>query len=551
VGLGLRALGRVLSRPGRHRQDGAALSREFEAFLAGDVEAGVVKPGDAKPGVTRPGDTKPGDAKPAVWDIPGSLRGTPAPQAVSPPLRVGIEHEYRVVMRDDPLRRVDFRTMVHELALGRRHLDPDDPFAYRLHSGNVVTCDGPEAEIVLAPMEVGPGAATSIVATGEAERSALAARLPETLELVGHSTHVSVSVPTDLVEAVGRRFAASFAVDVIRLVDSPDRCGVWVRPRPERLELCLDFVDGDRLAGVIAFAVAATETCRLDALGALASSSLAPPAMPGSLPVSLPPAVRLTPKRPRQRSGWNLPLRAVAGDPFDRDGSSSLELAAGGQLPAGEHLAIAWRSIWDLATSVASSPELEVVDRLVSGGPAEAAPGGVDLRVARLDADGTAIGSAAQPHMPWLVPPSPFGDALVPRDRGNFEVGVVALTWPFAVFLVLGRRRFGSPRRAFVCVPSGHLPQFLGLLDAGALDEVFRRYLAARGSGRLLADRDQATRPGLFDELGVRRSLLPREPEVSDVSLDRSDGALDDRSAEQALGPRPEPREPTGEAVAA
>src|SRR5206468_5826324 len=104
----------------------------------------------------------------------------------------------------------------------------------------------------------------------------LAARLPEALELRGHSTHVSVSVPNELLEPVGRRFASSFAVDVIRLVDSVDRCGVWVRPRPDRLELCLDFVDGDRLAGVIAFAIAATEACRLDVLESPRASALPP-----------------------------------------------------------------------------------------------------------------------------------------------------------------------------------------------------------------------------------------------------------------------------------
>src|SRR6266404_2461748 len=90
--------------------------------------------------------------------------------APEPALLVGIEQEYRVVMRDDPLRRVDFRTMVHELGLGRRHLDPDDPHAYRLRSGNIVTCDGPEAEIVLAPVAAIAGAATSIVLISETER---------------------------------------------------------------------------------------------------------------------------------------------------------------------------------------------------------------------------------------------------------------------------------------------------------------------------------------------------------------------------------------------
>jgi hypothetical protein len=504
MGLGSLAGGRFVRLPGRRHLDGGALSREFEALLFGDGASGVS-------------------------GVSGS------PEAVAPTLLVGIEHEYRVVMRDDPLRRVDFRTMVHELGLGRRHLDPDDPHAYRLRSGNVVTCDGPEAEIVLAPVEAIPGAATSIVVTGDTERSALAARLPETLDLRGHSTHVSVSVPTELVEPVGRRFAAAFAVDVIRLVDSADRCGVWVRPRPDRLELCLDFVDADRLAGVIAFAVAATEACRLNVLGRRGSSAL-------------PPAVRLTPKRPRQRSGWNLPLRAVSGDPFDRDGSSPLALAAGGRMPATEHLSTAWRAIRELAATVASSDELEIVDRLVGVAGAEPA---ADRRLgeARLapaarvavEAPAMLAGPGPVTHAPVTSAPvarpapvtpkpvtsSAFGDALTPRDRRDYEVGVVALTWPFAVFLVLGRRRIGPPRRAFVCVPSRHLPRFLRLLDAGALDDLLRRYLDSRPTGRLLAHPDQATVPGLFDQLGLRRSLLPREPEVADISLDWAAVALD------------------------
>jgi len=513
MGLGSLGGGRFLGLLDRRRVDGAALSREFEALLVGESGSGV--PGSSGPAST---PTSPGSS-----------------EAVAPALLVGIEHEYRVVTRDDPQRRVDFRTMVHDLGLGRRHLDPDDPFAYRLRSGNVVTCDGPEAEIVLAPVEASPGGATSIVRTVDLERRALAERLPETLDLVGHSTHVSVSVPTDLVEAVGRRFASAFAVDVIRLVDSADRCGVWVRPRPDRLELCLDFVDGDRLAGVVAFAVAATEACRLDVLGVLGSSSLGAPATLGSQPVSLPPAVRLNPKRPRQRSGWNLPLRAVSGDPFDRDGSSPLELAAGGQMTAGEHISVAWHAIRELAAIAASSHEIEAVDRLVAHVGAGSAP---DRRVrdahvgeTRASVEAADTPAPNEPATPPPVRTSPYGDALTPRDRRDFEVGVVALTWSFAVFLILGRRRFGPPRRAFICVPRRHLARFLRLLDAEALDDPLRRYLAARPSGRLLGHRDQAIVPGLFDELGLRRSLLPREPEVADISLDHGAVATDLRTA--------------------
>src|SRR5689334_8719158 len=71
---------------------------------------------------------------------------------------MGAEHEYRVVVADERKYQVDFRRLIHGLRLGRRGLDPDDPYSYRLASGDAVTCDQKEAEIVLAPAAVAPDA---------------------------------------------------------------------------------------------------------------------------------------------------------------------------------------------------------------------------------------------------------------------------------------------------------------------------------------------------------------------------------------------------------
>src|SRR5580658_279588 len=75
---------------------------------------------------------------------------------------VGLEHEYRVHVGGIP---VDFRTLVHRIELGQRHLDPADPNAYRLASGAALTADEEEAEIALAPIVVAPGFGSRVAAT--------------------------------------------------------------------------------------------------------------------------------------------------------------------------------------------------------------------------------------------------------------------------------------------------------------------------------------------------------------------------------------------------
>jgi hypothetical protein len=442
--------------------------------------------------------------KPDPAELSGRFAALMASDTRPPSTLVGVENEYQVV--DDatldaanPPRRVDFRTIVHGLGLGRPHLDPDDPFSYRLPSGNAVTCDEAEAEIVLAPIEAEPGSATRLAAAALRERDALTARLPKGLWLRGHSTHVSVSVPTELGEPVGRVFARRFSADLIRLVASPDRCGVWVRPRPDRVEFCLDFVDGDRLVAAAVFVLAAT------------ASSLREVLEPGGSVD--PPVLRVGALRPRERSGWHLACSAFHGDPFDADGSSPLELASGGTLTAAAHFATAWNALRETAAGVASNEEVAIVDAVAAHGPAGA--------ITR--PDGFAPAAAEPFDAEADAPSSPYGDALAARARDGYEVGLVALTWPVALFLVIRRRWTLRPeRRTFACVPRRELRAFLDALDSGRLDPILRAYLSSRPSGRILDRPEQATSPGLFDEIGLRRALLPIEPEVSQLDLDPS-----------------------------
>lgn len=403
---------------------------------------------------------------------------------------LGAEHEYQVVAPDGE--RVDFRTVIHDLRLGRPRLDPDDPYSYRLPSGNAVTCDESEAEIALAPLEAEPGAASRLAVVAEREREALGRRMPSGLAMRGHSTHLSVSIPTEHGESVGRLFARSFGSDLVRLVGSPDRCGVWVRPRPDRLELCLDYVAGPRMVAVTTFSTAAARACLAAVQGH---------------PVALPPAVRVFGLIPRHRAGWHLARGSFRGDPFATGDGASLELADGRRLSPADHLGLAWGGLRPSARVHASGAEIELVDALASAAepaPAvdvnESLPNGGDVRDDRF-----AVA---------------FGDALRARERPGYQVASVAISWSFVVFLLL-RTRWPRvrQRRAFVCVPRDQLPAFLEALNAGTLDKMLRGYLSTRAKGTVLDRPEQARAPGLFDELGLRRLLLPVEPAVRRLRL--------------------------------
>jgi hypothetical protein len=107
-----------------------------------------------------------------------------------------------------------------------------------------------------------------------------------------------------------------------------------------------------------------------------------------------------------------------------------------------------------------------------------------------------------------VEPHSPFGNALALPSRGGIGLAPVMLTWELAIFLVIDAAR---NRSAFAAVPGHHLGGFIWAHESGALDEILETYLAGRPSSRRLLRPEQGREPGLFDELGLRVSLLALE----------------------------------------
>src|SRR3990172_1050795 len=158
---------------------------------------------------------------------------------------IGVEHEYRVFGADG--RQADFRALIHSLEWDGLHLDPGDLNAYRLRSGLVVTADGMEGETASPPVETGTGFADEVVAWAAEGRQELERGLGPGYRLEGYSTHLSVALPDENAEDIARLYALTFGLVFARLVEGPESLGVYVRPRPGRLELCGEYVDGERL----------------------------------------------------------------------------------------------------------------------------------------------------------------------------------------------------------------------------------------------------------------------------------------------------------------
>ena len=211
----------------------------------------------------------PGDGRDGLARALGPVPLAPAPGAL-----IGVEHEYRVLDVDGAP--VDFRTLIHTLPIDGLRIDPGDTNAYRLRSGLVLTADDAEAELATPPIATGRGFASEAEAWSARGRRALERLLPAAYHLEGFSTHINVAMPDDLVDEVAVRYLRSFGLALAWLLESPHSLGIYVRPRPGRLELCGDFVDGERLAECVAFAVGSARACAAVIDGRLPASAIPP-----------------------------------------------------------------------------------------------------------------------------------------------------------------------------------------------------------------------------------------------------------------------------------
>lgn len=389
-----------------------------------------------------------------------------------------MEHEYSLSRAGE---RLDFRTLIHELDIAGRRLDPGDANAYRCPSGLVVTCDAEDAEVVSPPLPVQPGCAAEVARWADHGWAELRRLLPSAVAVTPFSTHVSASMPDDLVDAVGELFARTFAPALMLMLDRADSHGVFVRPRPGRLELCGEHATGPRLGAAAVLVAGGARAC----------------AATGRLPPMLAVDVRPATGRHGLFVGRHL---AFGYDLYAGGRRAVLPLQSGGTTSAQAHLVAAWEAARGALGDDVGPADLAAGDAMVSGS--------IPLGIEERGAD-----RGVPPLWPPAMPASPFGDVVEPRTRSGFEVTPVAATWDFTVF-----RLDRMARKAYACVPGPQLETFLERLDAGALDDIVTNFLEDGPSGSVLFAHDQTAVPGLWDRAVVGPDLLPYERPVAEVA---------------------------------
>ncbi len=367
---------------------------------------------------------------------------------------IGVEHEFRV--RDASGELVDFRALVDGLAIDGRQLDPGDIHAWRIPSGAAITADGAEAEVASPPLDADEGANGEVLAHLDHVRGMLLAALPPGFALDGYSTHISISVADDREDEFALHFARTFALPYAWLAESPNSLGIYVRPRPGRLELCSDFVDGARLEACIALAVGALRALQRGA-------------GPFELDVALLLGV--------ERHGYRLHRTAAFGfDSYTGPRTTSFPAAADGTILGQEILELAWNAI----SRFAPASQHVLLDAVIQG-----------TRSLGVEETWCDTPRAFRPPSP-----TPDGELLRPRNRNGLTLTAAFTTWWSTVLVV---RAAGQSR--YVSVPRTHLAAFLYAFDHGELDDALRDELAAEPGGCRLSTFADANTLAAWDEV--------------------------------------------------
>jgi hypothetical protein len=301
----------------------------FDRFDRGELDAELRRVANAPP--SRP-----------LRSVPRAVRRAQRSRAP----RVGIEHEFEVKLHGQP---VDFRRLLPRLLVDQLRADPADPLATRLPWG-VITADGLEAEIATAPIDLQPGfVARAVDATNEAGR-ALRDACPPDHQLIGFSTHISVSWNVRRDDLLARTWARVFAPVLMLMLDQPTSPGLVVRPRPGRLELCGEYANGDQLAGAVAFAAASVRAVqripRHDLRGWFVDMSVQP---------SL------------DRYGWYIDRRAFNGVDLYQSGRSTPLHRGTDDVTAGQHFDEIVELVVDHLVELGDADDVRALERVASG----------------------------------------------------------------------------------------------------------------------------------------------------------------------------------------
>jgi hypothetical protein len=351
----------------------------------------------------------------------------------------GVEHEYEV--RDAAGAVVDFRELADTLDLGRR-LDPGDPHAHRGAWGGAVTADGREAEVVSPPVPVDVGTPELVHAYATAGRRHLDEHLPEGSTLTGYSTHVSTAVPGDVVRRAALLVVRRLSPALMLLLDRRTSPGLLVRPRPGRLEVCGEYVQGRALRHTVAVVIAAGQLCT----DAAASRQLRE---------GLPPRLRVRSERAKGRYGTYVDRTAFGPDLYTA-GRTAVLRRRGGTITAGEHLAEVVAALDDRLRALLSPDDLAGLHAVVAG--AEPLPCERDEEL--------------PDDEPRLAV-----DPLDLRNRQVSDVGVEIVRATWWTYVV----KLDGPRMRWLTVPRAWVRSFLDRLDDGSLDDVLARLVSASG----------------------------------------------------------------------
>jgi hypothetical protein len=313
------------------------------------------------------------------------------------------------------------------------------------------------------------------------------ALLPDGIEESGYSTHLSVAMDDADAPAVIGLLCATAAPALMLALETSGSFGIYLRPRPGRIELCGEYVTNGYLQAVAALFTASVRACH---------AALTDAAIMRELPSRL----AVSPKQAAGRYGSFLGRRSAFGsDLYENGREGRVPLASGGAVSLQAQL----RSWWAVAKPYleAHEPGLELMEAIVRGD--------LPLRtesIEDLGCTGTWSAPTYRSH--------PLGGAAKSYRRPDFSLTPVAATWDFTLFAL-----DGPSRRAFVSIPRDAFAAFRSGLDAGGFDDVLQRFLVAEPAGRRLTARADALIPGLWDELGALQELLPAEYDPATARL--------------------------------
>ena len=297
---------------------------------------------------------------PAKRPLAGPLASVAEPGAL-----IGIEQEFTLNGRgpaDAERRLIPFAELFDAVrAAAGATVAHSVPPGVHLDDGTLVTIDGREAEIAIAPLAgsaAGVGTVAARVRAAQARFYGLLASVADSLGVQdltvrGYSTHISIACPFVDLRLLSRRYVETVAPAMMLMLDLPCSPGLIVRPRSLRLEIGGDYCPpDDRLTAAVTFAGAST-------LALIDAMSDGTPA----LPLRFAPRIEACEQRP----GWFVARDAFGDDLYLLGRRAMLTTEEGPRISAQDALARSWAWCRGHAIARFGGEAAALVDAAVAG----------------------------------------------------------------------------------------------------------------------------------------------------------------------------------------